>query len=67
MFRFSSRYFILTLVLFVLEVLIAAFMHDDFIRPTFGDFLVVILKSCRLKTLINALYQPIAIAALLIS
>lgn len=36
-------YAIATLVLFVIEVLIALFVHDDFIRPYVGDVLVVIV------------------------
>ncbi|MBT8295537.1 MAG: DUF2809 domain-containing protein [Gramella sp.] len=34
------------LVLLVIEVLIAIYVKDDFIRPYLGDFLVVILLYC---------------------
>jgi Protein of unknown function (DUF2809) len=34
--------FTIAICLFVVEVLIALFMHDRFIRPFFGDFLIVI-------------------------
>lgn len=40
---FRLRYFLLTVVLFVTEVLIALYVRDDFIRPYVGDLLVVIL------------------------
>lgn len=40
---FRKNYFILTLILFLVEVIIAAFIYDDFIRPYLGDVLVVIL------------------------
>jgi len=40
---FNKNYFLLFILLFVTEVLIALYVHDDFIRPFFGDFLVVIL------------------------
>ncbi|HSP83085.1 MAG TPA: DUF2809 domain-containing protein, partial [Gillisia sp.] len=40
---FRKNYFILTLILFLVEVIIAAFIQDDFIRPYLGDVLVVIL------------------------
>ena len=65
MFRFDFRYFLCATVLFITEVLIAAFMHDSFIRPTFGDFLVVILVYCGLSTFIRANYRIVAMAALL--
>jgi len=36
-------YGIATVVLFIIELLIALFVHDDFIRPYVGDVLVVVL------------------------
>ncbi len=67
MFRFDFEYFLCTAVLFVAEVLIAAFMHDNFIRPTFGDFLVVLLMYCGLSTFIRAQYSTLAVATLVIA
>jgi hypothetical protein len=67
MFTFNFKYFLCATVLFITEVLIAAFMHDNFIRPTFGDFLVVILMYCGLKSFIRANYRTMAIAVLLIA
>ena len=43
-------YGILFLVLFSVEVLIALFVRDSFIRPYLGDVLVVILICCALRT-----------------
>lgn len=37
----------------IIEVLIALFVKDRFIRPYFGDFLVVIFLYCLLKGFIN--------------
>lgn len=34
------------LILLIIEILIAAFVQDKFIRPYLGDFLVVILLYC---------------------
>lgn len=65
--KFNHKYFLCTIVLFIIEVLIAAFVRDTFIRPTFGDFLVVILMYCGLRSFIQASYRTIATAALLIS
>ncbi len=36
-------YILLTFLLFSIEVIIALYVHDDFIRPYIGDILVVIL------------------------
>ena len=36
-------YFIVTIILLFVEVMIALFVHDKFIRPYFGDILVVIV------------------------
>jgi hypothetical protein len=47
---FDKSYFWLTLALFGTEVLIAGYLHDTIIRPYGGDFLVVILVYCFIKT-----------------
>jgi Protein of unknown function (DUF2809) len=44
--RFKKRYFILAVLLFMIEVYIAIYVHDDVIRPYIGDFLVVMLLYC---------------------
>ena len=53
MIKFNRNYFALTLVLFIVEVLIAIYVHDQFIRPYFGDFLVVVLLYCFLKSFVR--------------
>ena len=53
MFQFNRNYFILTILLFLIETAIALFVHDNFIRPYFGDFLVVMLLYCFLKSFLN--------------
>lgn len=53
MFQFNKNYFALTVLLFVVEALIALYIHDAFIRPYFGDFLVVILLYCFLKSFVR--------------
>lgn len=64
---FQTRYFRLTLFLFITEVLIALFVRDDFIRPYAGDFLVVILLYCFIKTFIGYSSWAIATGVLLFS
>ncbi len=47
---FSKNYFTTAVVFFLVEVFIALFIKDKFFRPYFGDFLVVILIYCFLKS-----------------
>jgi hypothetical protein len=65
MLTFSRRYFFFALLLFVIEVLIALFVRDRIIRPYGGDYLVVILVYCAVRTFIKASPWKIAIATLL--
>lgn len=53
MLKFNIKYFGLAIIFFVIEVLIALFVHDDFIRPYVGDVLVVILMYCFFKSFLN--------------
>ncbi len=45
------NYFLGFVVLLIIEILIAKFVRDDFIRPYGGDFLVVILIYCFLMAI----------------
>lgn len=45
-------YAFLTLLLICVEVLIALFVHDKFIRPYVGDVLVVIVLYCLIRVFI---------------
>ena len=65
MFKFQLKYFILAAILFLVEVLIALFVHDNFIRPFVGDVLVVILIYCFIKSFLNSPVVITAIAVLL--
>ncbi|HQS06296.1 MAG: hypothetical protein B7X86_04955 [Sphingobacteriales bacterium 17-39-43] len=67
MYRFHKGYFGLTAGLFLIEVLIAMYVQDDFIRPYFGDFLVVILMYCFLRSFANLDVKLTVIAVLLFS
>lgn len=63
--RFKLPYFLLTMLLFIVEVLIAVFVHDKIIRPYVGDFLVVILIYCFFKSFLHTPPTKTAIAVLL--
>lgn len=65
--RFNWLYFILTLLIFAIEVLIAVYVHDDFIRPYVGDFLVVVLIYCFVLSFLQAPVIPVALAVLVFS
>ena len=65
MLHFQKKYFLAFVLLFITEVLIARYMHDAFIRPYFGDFLVVILIFCFVKSFLNTPTVPTALGILL--
>ena len=53
MFKFNIYYFIAFIILFIGEVLIALYAHDEFVRPLLGDFLVVIMLYCLVKSVVK--------------
>ncbi len=65
MLHFNRTYLLLTILLFVIEVCIALSIHDNFIRPYFGDVLVVILIYCFVKSFLKISVTKAAIAVLL--
>ena len=54
MLRFNKSYFLLALSLLGIEAYIGIYMPDTIIRPYGGDFLVVILLYCLVKSFINS-------------
>ncbi len=65
--RHRRFYFIASIVLFAIEVLIALFVHDQFVRPYVGDYLVVILLYCCVRSFFSWPVTHVAIACLLFS
>ena len=65
MFRFNLKYFLFALVIFLVEVLIALFVRDKFIRPYFGDYLVVILIYCAVRSFVKISPVKLAIGVLM--
>ena len=51
--KFNPKYFYLFSFVFIIEVLIAVFLNDSFIRPFVGDVLVIILMYTFIKTFFN--------------
>ena len=67
MIKFSKAYFFLFLTLLSIEVCIAYFIKTGFIRHSFGDFLVVIMIYCLLKSFISIKPVYLALFVLFIS
>ncbi|MDB5157023.1 MAG: hypothetical protein JWR50_1730 [Mucilaginibacter sp.] len=67
MFRFNTRYSLLTILLFLTEVFIGRYMDDALIRPYGGDFLVVILIYCFVRSFFKTPVLRTAIGVLLFS
>lgn len=65
--RFHKRYFLYTIILFVIEILIALYVKDSIIRPYGGDFLVVILLYYFVRTFFLFSALSVAIGVLLFS
>lgn len=65
--KFNLPYFIIALVLFVIELLIVKYANDQIIRPYFGDFLFVIFIYCSIKSLFDTSYLKTAIGVLIFS
>ena len=61
MITFNKNYFGLAVLIFIIEVLIALFVRDRFIRPYLGDVLVVILVYCFVKSFLPLPAFPVAI------
>ena len=65
MLTFNLRFFLLSILFFIPEVLLALYVKDNFVRPYVGDYLVVMLIYCAVRTFIKADPVKIAIAVLL--
>src|SRR5687767_12232689 len=63
MFRFNPNYFILALVLLIVEIAIALFVNDRFLRPYGGDTIAVVLLYCVLRSVLRFPYFSTAVSA----
>ncbi|MEM1278992.1 MAG: DUF2809 domain-containing protein [Cyanobacteria bacterium P01_H01_bin.152] len=59
--RFKPYYFVWSVSLFIIELTIALFIRDDFIRPYLGDVLVVILIYAFVRAFFKVAIIPAAI------
>ena len=58
--EFSFRFFILFISVFILEVIIATFINDSFIRPFVGDVLVIILIYSFIRMILRTKHLNVA-------
>jgi|SRR5258705_1271033 len=65
MITFRKRYFIPTVFILLVEILIAIFVRDKIVRPYIGDFLVVILIYCFVRTFVKTTVLKAAAGALI--
>lgn len=63
--KFNTIYFSFATLLFIIEVLIALYVSDGFVRPYLGDVLVVILIYCFIRSFCKLPVLPLAIGVLL--
>lgn len=63
----KTKYLIISCVILIIEITIALFVNDQFIRPIFGDYLASILVFYLLATFVKIDLNKIAILSLLIS
>lgn len=61
LFRFEIKYIYLFCVLFIIELGIAKYINDVFIRPFIGDVLVVVLIYCFLRAFLNVPSSKVAL------
>ena len=66
-FGFSKKYAILSIGLLLIEISIALFIHDNFIRPLVGDMLVVILIFTICRTVLKTNNFRLALCVLIFS
>jgi hypothetical protein len=65
--KFNKPFFASSMLLFSMEVCIAAFITEGFIRYTFGDFLVVILMYCAIRSFVKTKPIYITLTVLIIA
>ncbi|MCB0704208.1 MAG: DUF2809 domain-containing protein [Saprospiraceae bacterium] len=63
----KRTYLLLSLLFFAIEVIIATYFKDSFIRPVLGDYLVVILLYCIVRTITKWGVLKAAIGVLLLA
>ncbi|KQR72339.1 DUF2809 domain-containing protein [Pedobacter sp. Leaf176] len=64
---FNLKFLLIFLAIFVVEILIAKYLHDAYIRPFGGDVLVVVLIYAFLRIFLKTNYRKLALGVLVFS
>ena len=64
---FNLKFLLIFLAIFVVEILIAKYLHDAYIRPFGGDVLVVVLIYAFLRIFLETNYKKLALGVLVFS
>jgi hypothetical protein len=64
-FTFRKSFFFLALAMFAIETYIAIYVHDHFVRPYLGDYLVVFLIYWAMRSVLCVSERKLAFAVLL--
>lgn len=67
MFKYNHIHFLIFSIIFLIEVGIALFIHDQFIRPYLGDYLVIFLLYYFIASFVKTKPTYIIIGILLFS
>lgn len=62
--KFNRNYFFIAVTIFIVEILIAKFVHDRVVRPYIGDLLAVILIYALVKAFLDTPVFKTAMAVL---
>jgi len=64
---FNLKFLLIFLAIFIVEVLIAKYLHDAYIRPFGGDVLVVVLIYAFLRIFLKTNNKKLALGVLIFS
>jgi hypothetical protein len=64
---YRTQYLLLAILLLLLEIIIGAHVHDRFIRPYAGDFLITIFLYCLVQSAVRQPVVPVLTAVLCFS
>ncbi|KQS41552.1 DUF2809 domain-containing protein [Pedobacter sp. Leaf194] len=64
---FNLKFLFIFLAIFIVEILIAKYLHDAYIRPFGGDVLVVVLIYAFLRIFLKTNYTKLALGVLIFS
>jgi hypothetical protein len=64
---YRTQYLLLAILLLLMEIVIGTHVHDQFVRPYAGDFLITIFLYCLAQSAVRQPIVPVLAAVLLCS